>query len=381
MTITKAEPMGSELIISGQQSTFSAPQVAALAHMGVDQAPEGDLQVFFHVCQRTKLDPFARQIYMIGRPERALVNGEWRPVTKYTIQTGIDGFRLIARRAAHDSHDSLEYEDTLWCGPDGAWRDVWLGDSADLRAAKATVVRGGRRFSHVALFAEYAQTKRDGSLTSMWATKGANQLAKCAEAGALRKAFPQDLGGMYVDDEMDRVATDAAASSVVTGQRDFWADVDAAESEDALRTIWAEAARYKMLTNGLRQHITQRREKLTQPAEPEPEVVEAELIDAETGEVIEPAAQDDPDADRRRKMTTALLLGFKRLGIEDRPERLYWTAVIAGRRDGLTTTNDLSGAELREVLGRVERVKDRDALEALGAVLETEREGQGDGQG
>lgn len=372
MTITKAEPMGSELIISGQQSTFSAPQVAALAHMGVDQAPEGDLQVFFHVCQRTKLDPFARQIYMIGRPERALVNGEWRPVTKYTIQTGIDGFRLIARRAAHESHDSLEYEDTLWCGPDGAWRDVWLGDSADLRAAKATVIRGGRRFSHVALFAEYAQTKRDGSLTSMWATKGANQLAKCAEAGALRKAFPQDLGGMYVDDEMDRVASDAAASSVVTGQRDFWADVDAAASEDALRTIWAEAARHKVLTDALRQHITQRREKLTQPAEPEPEVVDAELIDTETGEVIEPAR----DEAWRKGKTTRVILAFQRLGVTERDERIFLTGTLVGRE--VATTNDLSLAELRDLVARLESVKDRAALEALAGVLQAEREGQGD---
>ena len=76
-------------------------------------------------------------------------------------------------------------------------------------------------------------------------------------------------------------------------------------------------------------------------------------------------------------MTTALLLTFKRLGVEDRAERLYWTAVLAGRREGLTTTNDLSAPELRAVLGHVERVKDRAALEALGAVLEAEREGQG----
>lgn len=372
MTIMKTEPMGSELIISGQQSTFSGPQIAALSHMGVDQAPEGDLQVFFHVCQRTKLDPFARQIYMIGRPERVQVAGQWQYVNKYTIQTGIDGFRLIARRAAHDSHDSLEYEDTLWCGTDGVWSDVWLGAPADLRAAKVAIIRGGRRFSHVALFSEYSQTKRDGSLTAMWASKGANQLAKCAEAGALRKAFPQDLGGMYVDDEMDRLASEAASSNVVAGQRDFWADATTAETEDELRTIWNEAARHKALTPALREHITKRREALTTPTE---------TIDPTTGEVTEvveePTPDPAPDDMRVQRLRGALIGQFKRVGIEDRAERLMWSALIAGRGE-VESTNALTPDEVRTVIDRVAQLKDRTALEALGAVLEAEREGQGD---
>lgn len=67
---------------------------------------------------------------------------------------------------------------------------------------------------------------------------------------------------------------------------------------------------------------------------------------------------------------------FDRLGITDRAERLMWTALIAGRE--IASTNDLTLAELRDVVTRLERVKDRAALEALGAVLEAEREVQGD---
>ena len=179
------------LTIHPGQTEFNEQQVSALQQLGVDRANRGDLAVFFHQAVRTGLDPFAKQIYMIERQG------------KQTIQTGIDGFRLIARRAVAATGEAFGYEDTLWCGEDGKWTDVWLSKEPP-SAAKVTVIRGGHRFSAVALFDEYAGRKRDGSLMQMWATKGALMLAKCAEALALRKAFPQDLSGLYTSDEMQQ---------------------------------------------------------------------------------------------------------------------------------------------------------------------------------
>jgi hypothetical protein len=71
-------------------------------------------------------------------------------------------------------------------------------------AAKVGVWRRGFREPvwGIALFDEYKQTKSDGKLNSMWAKMGANQIAKCAESLALRKAFPRDLSGMYSKEEM-----------------------------------------------------------------------------------------------------------------------------------------------------------------------------------
>ena len=66
MTIVKHET-GSALTIQDGQEFWSAHQLAALVQLGVKDAPNGDLAVYFHQCQRTGLDPFARQIYMIGR--------------------------------------------------------------------------------------------------------------------------------------------------------------------------------------------------------------------------------------------------------------------------------------------------------------------------
>lgn len=200
MTVQHHET-GSALAIRDDQTGFTGAQVAALRQIGVSGASDGDLQVFFHQAQRTGLDPFARQIYMIAR-------NQWNPATrqsetKQTIQTGIDGFRLIARRASDAAREPFGYEDTLWCGPDGRWVDVWLSPDAPA-ACKAVVIRNGQRFPAVALYSEYAGLTKDGKPTKMWAEKGSLMLAKCAEALALRKAFPQDLSGLYTADEMAR---------------------------------------------------------------------------------------------------------------------------------------------------------------------------------
>jgi phage recombination protein Bet len=181
--------VSTDLTIRDDQTYWTERQVAGLRQIGVGNAAPADLAVFFHYAVKTGLDPFARQIYMIERQG------------KQTIQTGIDGLRLIARRAADRSGGSFGIGDIFWCGEDGIWRDVWLAKIPP-SAAKSVVYRDGQPFSAVALFSEYAGTKRDGSLMSMWATKGALMLGKCAEASALRKAFPQDLSGLYSFDEM-----------------------------------------------------------------------------------------------------------------------------------------------------------------------------------
>ena len=379
MTVARPEPMGSELAITAGQSKFSPAQRVALAHMGADKAPDADVDVFFHVCQRTGLDPFARQIYLIGRDESVLIQGEWKKVPKFTIQTGIDGFRLVARRVADDTGQELAYGDMLWCGRDGVWRDVWLGEPLELHAAKATVLRGGKAFTHVALLREYAQTKRDGELTSMRATKGANQLAKCAEAGALRKAFPQDLGGVYVDAEMERVAGQAAADQVVSGVRDWYADAAGATSDDALRTLWREASRAHALTPELQAFVRSCQERLnaqsTSTQEPEVideatgEVLDAEVVEdgagedahqpVEGGPGVAPSSSSDA-VPAKRATIVAIIRELGRCGVDANAVDA-WMPTLGVPRDRLT---DLTQPEASDLLNMV-RGLDRDKLADL----------------
>lgn len=161
-------------------------------------APRAVVEKFFHTVQRTGLDPLARQIYCIGRAGRDGV--EW------SIQTAIDGFRVVAQRSGKYAGQ----EPAQWLTKDGEWVDAFVkalhGDHP--LAARVTVRRHDWEIplTAVATWDEYVQTKSNGDLTAMWKQRGPGQLAKCAEALALRKAFPQDLSGVYTDEEMDAAA-------------------------------------------------------------------------------------------------------------------------------------------------------------------------------
>lgn len=167
--------MSNELV-KKNKIEFSEDQMNLIRTQIAPKATDNELKLFINQAKRTGLDPFARQIYCIH------IGG------KMTIQTSIDGFRVIADRSG-----------------DYAGQDEPVFNEVDNKvvSCKVTVYRfrGDIRYPAAVGVAYMSEYNAGGP---MWSKMPHTMLSKCAEALALRKAYPQDLSGLYTTEEMQQ---------------------------------------------------------------------------------------------------------------------------------------------------------------------------------
>jgi phage recombination protein Bet len=161
-----------------------------------------EFELFIAVCEQRRLDPLKRHIYATKR-----WNTE-QGKKVLSVEATIDGLRLTADRTGRYRGQTR----AMWAGTDGKWVDAWLAKEPPA-AAMVGVWRDGdvEPITAVAHFDEFAQRYDDGYLIGVWKEKPRLMLAKCAEALALRKAFPEELGGLYTAEELDREQSTAPA--------------------------------------------------------------------------------------------------------------------------------------------------------------------------
>lgn len=139
-----------------------------------------EIEHFLYVVEKTKLDPLMNQLHAVKMGD------------KLSIQTSIDGLRLLAERSGNYSPgEDVHYE---------------YNDEGQIIYAKCTVKKRTEDNTwHIvtarAYWKEYAKTGAGGRF---WQQLPHLMIAKCAEALALRKAFPNDLSGLYIEEEMDQ---------------------------------------------------------------------------------------------------------------------------------------------------------------------------------
>lgn len=184
---------------------------------------DAQFTVFMAAARHLGLDPLARQIVPIFKGG------------KMTVQTTIDGFRLIAKRTG-------KYRGQLgpfWCGKDGVWKEVWLEDGPPA-AAKVGVICSdfdGPMWG-VARFKSYVKG-------DTWTQMPDVMIAKVAESLALRKSFPAELSGVYTREEMMQShANGEELEPLNIVDADVMNDARAAENDQLELAEWLREANF-----------------------------------------------------------------------------------------------------------------------------------------
>lgn len=225
-----------------------------------------EFDLYIEVAKRIGLDPFRKQIYAV------VYNKKDADKRKMSIITGIDGYRAVAARNKDYRPDgdppAITYNESLkasdnplgivkavvkcWkLGGDGQWYPIageayWAeyavikekGDEADYEWVETGEVweDSGKPKKRKRLKAG-ASSERvpDGK----WLSMPHVMLAKCAEAQALRKGWPEDLSGVYVAEEMDRAAADDLTASERAEQAAVDRRLEKIAGKDTLVISWA----------------------------------------------------------------------------------------------------------------------------------------------
>lgn len=170
-----------QLILTEKHKALIKSQIAP-------DATKEELELFMMMAFRTRLDPLLKQLYFIKYKDKFASKNEGKDVFKVSYVTSIDGYRIIAHRTGEFA---------------GIDEPIFTYDKNQVTHCSVTVykmIQGQRcAFTAKVKFSEYTTGK------NLWIGKPETMIAKVGEAHALRKAFPQDLSGIYTSDEMEAV--------------------------------------------------------------------------------------------------------------------------------------------------------------------------------
>jgi phage recombination protein Bet len=207
-------------------ANYSGAQLALIKRTVARDTSPDEFDLFMAVASMKSLDPFSKQISAI------VFNKDKDDKRQMAIITTIDGMRAIAARSGRYRPDEDEPDYTYDEGLRGTTNPAGLVKArVRIWIADPTQDGGWKPATGVAYWDEFAPIKDEWAyneekgkraptgkqtVDGNWAKMPRVMLAKCAEAQALRKAFPEDLSGLYEGSEMDRAQViDVTASEII----------------------------------------------------------------------------------------------------------------------------------------------------------------------
>lgn len=195
---------------------FTSSQIELIRRTVAKDTNNAEFDLFITVARRTGLDPFRKQIAAV------VFNKAKADKRSMSIITQIDGLRAIAARSGRYRPDEdepvyeIDPDEKGPLNPKGivkATVTIWIADA--MRQGGWKPVKGVARWEEFAPLKDEweddpqtGKGRRTGRQTldtgGNWGRMPFLMIAKCAEAQALRKAFPEDTSGLYEAAEMDR---------------------------------------------------------------------------------------------------------------------------------------------------------------------------------
>lgn len=225
------------------QRQYGGKELQLIRKTVAKDTTEDEFDMFIEICKRQGLDPFRRQIYAL------VYNKDNDDKRQVAFITGIDGYRAIAKRTGTfrpaDQEPDIECDESAVCpdtNPHGIVKatvivyqyaiDGWYPVVGTARWAEFAPVleekewveqrddQGNVIIQQSGKFAGSPLKKLQftGKKTlnnANWKKMPHIMLAKCAEAQALRKGWPEEMGGIYVAEEMQKAESDIIASEAV----------------------------------------------------------------------------------------------------------------------------------------------------------------------
>lgn len=174
--------------------------------MYLSEASSDEAEQFYETVIRTRLSPDQRQIYVRMQSSKAKVNHQWVWQKKMLIMVSIDGFRLVAERTGKYAGQ----ETALFSADGKSWTEAWSPKDPP-KFAKVGILRHDfkKPLFVVAKWDTFKQETKDNKLTRFWANMPEVMLSKVAEAQAFRRAFPQELSGLYEPAEITETESES----------------------------------------------------------------------------------------------------------------------------------------------------------------------------